>query len=207
MENMQPSNIGPRFVRVYNPPVVEAELPYKLIFYVSGIVAVLFGLLGVTVVVLTFKMLFDNHENITTSDWLFFGMAGVEMVWKTFTEAMALLLVLGADKEKRTLKEMANYFGISFVIGALVDVIVIAMILLILFTGSPDFNNLVRGVLLIVLTFIVLFVISFAISMMSLMKYIQDLKSYDYAPMPMQEMQEIQPGMMPYEMYQPRVQQ
>ncbi len=175
MEIIKPTLVQPSYFPVYpqykNP--AAGQFPYQILFYATGLLALVVGLLGLGATIITLKQLFENHENITTHDWLFFGTAAVVFVWKVVTEATALLLV-GLNSTK-SLKDLSSYFGISMAVGIVIDMFVVAMVLLVLLTASHEFNELVKSLLLMVLAYTLVYFVLYGVSMLALLRYINDL--------------------------------
>ncbi len=177
MEVMQQeSSSTPRYMMVAYPQsesLTAGSDVYKWTFLVTGMISFLIGLAGVVLSVLYLKNLFDYQETLTTFDWLFFGTFVVVCIWKSLTELMALIFLCAGKTD--SLKSTSLYFGITFIVGALADVFIIAMVLIVLVTGSSEFNNVVKNLLLAVVGFVGVYFVFYTVSMLVLLKYINEL--------------------------------
>ena len=150
---MQQVNAHPRIVRAYHENEVDIDINiFEVMFYIFGAIALIVGLLGAGSCVWIIFQFFEYHNSITIYDWAFFGMSIVIFIWKVFTVGTAIVLVIARNKTE--LNNMALYFGVSFVAGIFIDILVIGFILLIIITGSKEINEIIQSLLMVALSFL-----------------------------------------------------
>ena len=174
MEMMQQANVDPRYTRTYPGYEYVRDIGiFEVLFYVFGSLALIAGLAGAASCVWIIVQFFEYHTNITIYDWAFFGMSIVVFIWKIFTIGTAIVLVIAGNKTE--LNNMALYFGVSFVAGIFIDILVIGFILLIIITGSKEINEIIQSILTVALVFLSIYFICYVVAMIALLKYINSM--------------------------------
>lgn len=135
-------------------PTYQADGPsmWRLTFFLTSGLSVFLAVVGIVGFFLRIYALIKSGEDLSISDWLFHGVLWIYFLWKLVSQGMAMVLVMSNSIQH--LKPLEAYFLVFFLAGLLIDGLIIIMITITLIVANPNFLEIAKLLLLIVLAFV-----------------------------------------------------
>ena len=156
------------FVPQYN----ASSILLKIVYYVTSFVSMMLSFGGLVITVFLIINLLKANFSPTTFDYIFFGGSAMAFVWDGICALAAVILMFNNTSE---LKNMTNYFGISFLIASISDIAGIGLCAMILILGDSPILVGIKTIVIYTLLFLLVHMGVYCTFIITLMKIINEL--------------------------------